>query len=138
VTVLKELGLLSEEPVVVDGAEVAPKRVVDAVLYPRTKLDERERDITLFRVEAMGSKGGDAVRLKVEMVDRYDDKLGFASMARTTAFTGAIVARFIAKGEIAVKGLLTPEQVIVGPILDRLLEELAEVGVRFEETMETL
>jgi len=34
------------------------------------------------------------------MVDRYDDVLGFTSMARTTAFTGAIVARMIARGDL--------------------------------------
>jgi len=135
-TVLKELGLLSEEPVEVDGVEVAPKRVVDAVLYPRVKLEEGERDITLFRVEAMGKKEGVRRRFKAEMVDRYDETLGFTSMARTTAFTAAIVARMIARGEITAKGLLTPEQVITGPLLDRLLAELAAVNVRFAQTIE--
>jgi len=136
VTVLKELGLLSEGPVEVDGVWVAPKNVVDAVLYPLVKLEEGERDITLFRVEARGKQDGIPRRHKMEMVDRYDDKLGFTSMARTTAFTGAIVARMIARGEIKVKGLLTPEQVITGPLLVRLLGELAAVNVRFEETAE--
>jgi lysine 6-dehydrogenase len=135
-TVLKELGLLSEGLVEVDGVRVAPKRVVDAVLYPRVRLEEGERDITLFRVEARGKKNGIPRRHKVEMVDRYDDTLGFTSMARTTAFTAAIVARMIARGEIRAKGLLTPELIITGPLLDRLLHELAAVNVRFEETTE--
>ncbi len=136
VTVLKELGLLSEEPVEVDGVEVAPKRLVDAVLYPHVKLEEGERDVTLFRVEAIGKKDGSPVRLKVEMVDRYDDRLGFTSMARTTAFTGAIVARLFARGDLKAKGLFTPEQLITGPLLQRLLEELAALNVHFEETQE--
>jgi lysine 6-dehydrogenase len=136
VTVLKELGLLSEEPVEVDGALVAPKHLVDAVLYPRVRLEEGERDITLFRVEAVGKKDGSPRRLKVEMIDRYDD-LGFTSMARTTAFTGAIVARMIARGQIKAKGLFTPERVIVGPLFDRLLSELAAAGVRFLDTTGT-
>ena len=136
VTVLKDLGLLSEEPVEVEGVWVAPKDVVDAVLYPRVRLEEGERDITLFRVEAIGQKEGVRRRYKVEMVDRYDDTLGFTSMARTTAFTGAIVARMIARGEIKAKGLVTPEQVITGPLLDGLLAELAAVNVRFEESTE--
>ncbi|MCJ7621131.1 MAG: hypothetical protein MUP64_13040, partial [Anaerolineae bacterium] len=136
VTVLRELGLLSEEPVEVDGVLVAPKRLVDAVLYPRVRLEEGERDITLFRVEAIGKKDGIPRRHKMEMADRYDETLGFTSMARTTAFTGAIVARMIARGELRAKGLLTPEQVITGPLLDRLLAELAAVNVGFEETTE--
>jgi lysine 6-dehydrogenase len=136
--VLKELGLLSEEPVEVDGVRVAPKSVVDAVLYPRVTLEEGERDITLFRVEARGKKDGVPRRHRVEMVDRYDEALGFTSMARTTAFTAAIVARMIARGELRAKGLLTPEQVITGPLIDRLLAELAAVNVRFQETTEAV
>ncbi len=93
VTVLKEMGLLSEEPIEVDGVRVAPKKLLDALLYPHVRLEEGERDITLFRVEAMGEKDGRPRRYKIEMVDRYDNVLGFTSMARTTAFTGAIVAR---------------------------------------------
>ena len=115
---------------------MAPKRLVDAVLYPRVWLEEGERDITLFRVEARGKKDGIPRRHKMEMVNRYDETLGFTSMARSTAFTGAIIARMIARGEIKVKGLLTPEQVIPGPLLDRLLAELAAVNVGFEETTE--
>jgi lysine 6-dehydrogenase len=136
VTVLKELGLLSQEPVDVDGVSVSPKSVVDAVLYPQVKLREGERDITLFRVEAVGTKEGAYRRLKMEMVDRYDETLGFTSMARTTAFTGAIVARMIARGDLKGRGLLTPEQVITGSLLERLLAELAAENVRFGETIE--
>jgi saccharopine dehydrogenase-like NADP-dependent oxidoreductase len=72
----------------------------------------------------------------VETVDRYDDRLRFTSMARTTAFTGAIVARMMARGDLKAQGLFTPEQVITGPLLKRLLEELAAENVRFEETTE--
>ena len=136
VAVLKELGLLSSEPVDVDGVQVAPKKLLDALLYPHVKLEEGERDITLFRVEALGQRNGRPRRYKIEMVDRYDDLLGFTSMARTTAFTGAIVARMVARGDLKASGLLTPEQVITGPLFDRLVQELAAVDVRFEMTTE--
>jgi lysine 6-dehydrogenase len=136
VTVLRELGLLSQNPVEVDGVQVAPKKLLDAVLYPHVKLEEGERDITLFRVEVMGEKEGRPRRYKIEMVDRYDEMLGFTSMARTTAFTGAIVARMIARGNLEAKGMLMPEQVIVGPLFDRLVDELAAVNVRFDITTE--
>jgi lysine 6-dehydrogenase len=136
VTVLKEMGLLSQEPVDVDGVPVVPKKMLDALLYPHVKLEEGERDITLFRVEAMGEQDGYPRRYKVEMVDRYDEVLGFTSMARTTAFTGAIVARMIARGDIKATGFLTPEQVIVGPLFDTLLGELAADNVQLAITTE--
>jgi len=136
VRVLKEMGLLSHEPVEVDGVQVAPKKLLDALLYPHVKLEEGERDITLLRVEAIGEKDGRPRRYKIEMVDRYDEARGFTSMARTTAFTGAIVARMVARGEVKGKGMLTPEKVITGPLFDRLVDDLAAVNVRFDMTTE--
>jgi lysine 6-dehydrogenase len=133
VTLLKEMGLLSQEPVEVDGVKVVPKRLLDTLLYPKVKLEEGERDITTFRVEASGYKGGRSCHWRAEMVDRYDEREKFTSMARTTAFTGAIVARMIGRGELTPpKDLLHPEQIIVGPAFDRLLEELSRVNIRFE------
>jgi lysine 6-dehydrogenase len=136
VSVLKELGLLSEQPIDVDGVSIAPKKVLDAVLYPHVKLEEGEQDITVFRVEVIGVKDGRGRRYKIDMVDRYDPVNGFTSMARTTAFTGAIVARMIARGDLKASGWVTPERVITGPLFDRLVQELAAVGVNFEMTTE--
>ena len=131
---LKELGMLGMEPVEVDGVPVVPKKLLDTLLYPRVRLNEGERDLTLFRVEVMGDKDGRPRRDTIEMVDRYDDTLGFTSMARCTAFTGAIVARMIARGDLKAAGLLTPEQVITGPLFDRLVAELAANNVLFTTT----
>ena len=136
VTVLKEMGLLGLEPIDVEGVQVVPKHVVDALLYPHVKLEEGERDITLFRVEVAGEQAKQPRRYKIEMIDRYDEDLGFTSMARTTAFTGAIVARLIARGDVKAGGFLTPEQVIVGPLVDTLLHELAAAGIRLDITTE--
>jgi lysine 6-dehydrogenase len=136
VTVLKEMGLLSHEPVEVDGVQVSPKKMLDAVLYPRVKLEEGERDITLFRVEAVGEKKGRPRRYKIEMVDHYDEELGFTSMARTTAFTGAIVARMVARGEVKAKGFLTPEKLITGSLFKTFLDELAAAKIELNITVE--
>jgi lysine 6-dehydrogenase len=133
---LRELGLLSEAPVDVDGVRVAPKHVVDALLYPQVKMTPDDRDLTVFRVDATGEKAGRSRRYRVEMVDRYDETLGFTSMARVTAFTGAIIARMAARGEIDATGVITPERVITGALLDRLVAELADAGVHFDLTEE--
>ncbi len=134
VTVLKELGLLSLEPVIVDGAPVIPKHVVDAVLYPKVKLEEGERDITCFRVTLVGEKDGRPCAYQAEMVDRYDEQTGFTSMARTTAMTGAIVARMAAAGLLQPGDapFVTPEKLIAGEIFDRLMAELEAAGMVIE------
>jgi lysine 6-dehydrogenase len=134
VTVLKEMGLLSTEPIEIQGVKIAPKTFLDTLLYPRVRMDEDERDITLFRVDVIGKQDGEPCHHRVEMVDRYDEQLGFTSMARTTATTGAIVARMIGRGEIQATGWQTPEKLITGALFDRLQDELAAINVRFTIT----
>jgi len=56
VTVLREMGLFREDAIDVDGVQVVPKKVLDALLYPHVKLEEGARDITVFRVETFGKK----------------------------------------------------------------------------------
>jgi len=133
-TFLRDLGMFSPKPIDVDGVQVAPKALLDALLYPHVKMEEGDRDITCLRVEAIGEVNGRPHRVQVEMVDRYDEDLGFTSMARTTAFTGAIVARMVARGDIKARGFVTPEKVIAGPLFDILVGELAAANVRFEMT----
>ena len=136
VTVLRELGLLSLEPVQVDGAPVVPKHLVDVVLYPQVKLEAGERDITCFRVELIGEKDGAPCTYKAEMVDRYNSETGFTSMARTTAMTGAIVARMIGSGLLKAgdKPFVTPEKLITGPLFDHLMAELKGAGMEIKLT----
>jgi saccharopine dehydrogenase-like NADP-dependent oxidoreductase len=102
-------------------------------------LEAGERDLTTFRVEAVGRQEGRRSIWQAEMVDRYDEQEQFTSMARTTAFTGAIVARMMGRGKLQPPvGLCHPEQVIVGPAFEWLLEELARVNIRFDITRREL
>lgn len=135
-TTLRELGLLSMKPIDVDGVQVAPKYVVDAALYPHVKLRAEERDLTVFRVEVCGEKAGFPRRYSIDMVDRYDETLGFTSMARVTAFTGAIVARMAARGAFTATGWVTPEKLLAGDLFRELVAELAKAGVTLTETVE--
>ena len=129
---LNELGLLGTDPIDVNGTAVVPKDLVDTLLRPHVSMEPEDRDITLFRVEVSGTKVGDPVCLQTEMIDRFDGATGFTSMARTTAFTGAIIARMIAHGEITLAGLQTPDQLITGSHYDRMIEELAAEDVVFQ------
>ncbi|MCP4357295.1 MAG: hypothetical protein GY796_04670 [Chloroflexi bacterium] len=140
ITVLRELGLLSLQPVQVDGVPVVPKHLVDAVLYPKAKLEEGERDITCFRVILLGERDGKPCTYKAEMVDRYDEETGFTSMARTTAMTGTIVARMIAKGLLKAgdRPFVSPEKVIDGRLFDHLMAELEMANMHIEMTVQTI
>lgn len=136
VSVLRELGLLGREPVAVDGAQVAPLRLLNAVLEPRVRLRRGERDLALFRVEARGAKAGRPCRYRLESVIRPDAARQLTAMARVTAFTAAITALLTGRGELREIGLLTPERAIHGPLFHRLFDELAAAGIHFELTTE--
>jgi saccharopine dehydrogenase-like NADP-dependent oxidoreductase len=128
VSVLRDLGLLSESPVVVDGSPVIPKHVLDAVLYPRVRLEPGERDLAILRVEAIGERTGQPARVRAEMVDRWTD--GFTAMARTTSFTASVVARMISRGEVVGRGAQRPESIVAGAAVDALLRALVGHGIR--------
>lgn len=132
VNTLKEMGLLGLDPIEVDGVQVAPKKLLDALLYPKVKLQEGEKDITVLRVDAIGQKKGFPRQFRIDMVDHYDDELNFTSMARTTAMTGAIVARMIAHGDLQAQGFLTPEQIITDQLFEKLVDELAAINIHFD------
>jgi lysine 6-dehydrogenase len=136
IATLRDLGLLSQDPVSVGDVAVAPKAVVDTVLYPHVKLEDDERDITIFSVEVSGMKKDRPRRYRIEMVDHYDETLDFTSMARVTAFTGAIAARMVARGQIKATGWTTPEKVIVGKLRKRMVKDLDKAGVTFTLTTE--
>ena len=116
-----------------DGNRVIPKHVVDAVLYPNVKMMPEDRDITAYRVTVIGQKDGRFATKTAEMIDRYDEQTGFTSMARTTAFTAAIVARMVARGDLPHPGgpFVTPEKIIFGTRYSTLVNELKQMNVGF-------
>jgi saccharopine dehydrogenase-like NADP-dependent oxidoreductase len=130
VSVLRDLGLLADAPVVVDGVSVVPKRVLDAVLYPRVRLEPGERDLALVRVRVLGMREGRPWHATAEMIDRFTD--GFTAMARTTCFPASIAARMIADGTVKARGVQRPEAIIAGAAADRLLRELLARGIRVD------
>lgn len=131
---LRDLGLLSQKPVEVDGLAVTPKEFLDRIIHPLVKLEAGEYDLTLFRVVVLGTREGKSCRCKIEMVDHFDKKNGFTSMSRTVGATGACIARLVLCGKVKDTGILRPEQVVTGEVLEELRQGLEGIGIRFSET----
>ncbi|MCP3905362.1 MAG: saccharopine dehydrogenase [Planctomycetes bacterium] len=129
--VFRATGLFSEEPVDVGGGQmVRPRDLLAAVLFPRWTFAEGEGDLTVFRATVRGVDGGRPVELGWDMLDRYDPATATTSMARTTAFPCAIVARMIADGTFREPGVHAPERLGASETLtNRVLEELERRGV---------
>lgn len=137
VNFLDECGLLSREPIEFKGQEVVPFEVFSKIIHPKVRLEEDEKDITVLRVVVEGVKEGCRKCYTFDMVDFYDDERGVTSMAKTTSYTAAIVARMLGRGDISEKGLVPLVRVIRGDLCHKLIRELAERGVNIKQTVTT-
>jgi len=137
VNFLDGCGLLGMEPIEFRGQKFVPFEAFSKVIHPKVQLEEGEKDITVLRVNVEGIKESCGTCNTFDMVDYYDEERGITSMAKTTAYTAAIVARMLGRDEISERGLVPPVRVIRGDLFRRLLGELADRGVKIKETVTT-
>ena len=104
---IRELGLLSLEPIDVAGGQVVPRDVFIACAEPRLR-KPGSRDLVALRVEAEGKKDGKRHRIVFDLIDYHDDRTGITAMARTTGFSLSIIGQLQATGQVKT-GVLTPD-----------------------------
>ncbi len=146
--VLRETGFFGKEPLTLGDQQVRPLDVTSKLLFPMWKLTPGEAEFTILRVVVEGelrgmeesspaasadvrhrrSAGG--VRHTYDLHDETDTGTGTSSMARTTGFPCAIVARMLATGELHHPGVRPPELIAPLPgVCGHVLAELARRGV---------
>jgi lysine 6-dehydrogenase len=120
---IRELGLLSLEPVDVKGKHVVPRDLAVAVMSPR--LTKKKPDLVALRVTVVGTKDGKPATRAWELIDFFDDAHGISAMMRTTGYSLAITGLMQARGVIPA-GVHTPDECIPGA---EYIAELAKRGV---------
>lgn len=133
VQTLKECGLLDLDPVEVNGTRVVPREVLLALIVPKLRAKEGDRDVCVMYNTVHGVKNGKPTTIEYWMWDEPRD--GLSSMARVTGFPVALAARLLANGTIRQGGILPPEDCIAGEIYAWCLAELEQRGVRIAETV---
>ncbi len=121
---LKDLGMLDQEPVTVGEQRVAPRAVFHALAREKLAFPG-DRDLVLLRVACEGDEG----TCVLEVLDRHDEATGFTAMERTTAYPAAIVCWMMARGEIA-PGASSLETAVDA---DRFVVELGRRGITLTE-----
>lgn len=120
---LRETGFFDETPLELgSGARVAPRQVTELLLSRAWKLADDSDEFTYLKVIVTGRKLARTIRTTFELLDRTHGVTGTTSMARTTAFPCAVIARMLGRGEYRDPGV-------------RPLEMLAsnrEAAARFE------
>jgi lysine 6-dehydrogenase len=128
VSLLNDCGLLSADPVEVDGVSVAPLSVVIKQVEPLFELSP-DGDILVMRVVVIGAADGEEHSHTFELIDYQDPEEGDTAMARTTGYPATIAARMISSGQLNEPGVWFPEEVFLAEEGDYLLGELEARGV---------
>jgi saccharopine dehydrogenase-like NADP-dependent oxidoreductase len=108
--VLRESGFFSRAPVTVGAQRIRPLDLTVRLLEEQWALDP-PGDLTVMQVVLRGTRAGQRCQYTYDLVDRYDHATHTTSMARTTGYTCAIVARLIASGLYGQTGICPPEYV---------------------------
>ncbi len=136
---LRTVGMLDKEPVLVDGKEVIPLHLTAELLFPQLKLEDDEEDLTIMRIVGEGLKDGNAQRVTFDLLDRRDPETGITSMARTTGYTATSAAELFLQGKINRQGLILPEQLgQEDGFIELLLNELESRGVVYKKNIEVV
>lgn len=126
---IRELGLLSDQPIEVRGQQVVPRDLFIAAVQPKLYKPEGH-DLVALRVLVSGTRGGTPVTLTFELLDYYDTANGISAMMRTTGYSLALTGLMQARGVIRETGVHTPDEVV--PFRE-YVDGLAAQGVKITE-----
>ncbi|MCP2605255.1 saccharopine dehydrogenase NADP-binding domain-containing protein [Candidatus Aminicenantes bacterium AH-873-B07] len=128
IKILKACGLFSRKPIYINNQQIIPREVLKVLLESKLKLG-KEGDVTLMRVVVSGKKAGKPVTHIFEMIDYYDKKKGYTSMAKTTCYPASIIAQMIVSGKISQRGILFPENIFHSELYNPFMNALKSKGV---------
>lgn len=133
IELLKELGFFSEDPVMVQGAEVSPKSV-SARVFDRSLTMPDVGDLLAMTIEVSGKKDGRRKGYKYTVLEHFDHEAGVSAMARTTAYTTSITAQILVEGKVQEKGVVPMEKLGADHgFAKKMLEELGKRNVEINE-----
>ncbi len=133
--VLRAMGLFSTQAIATPSGSVRPLDVTSALMFPMWQYQPGEEDLTVMRVIARGAARGQNVEHRWDLLDFFDRASGCTSMARTTAFPCAIMAREVLRGRFVAPGgggVVPPERLGEDErVFTVLLREMEARGVRY-------
>lgn len=120
---LAEIGMASTDPIEVRGARVRPRDVLVEILKRAPQIERKGslgfKDIV---TEVRGSRAGRPVDGRVETTAWPHKEWGVSGGTLLVASPPAIVARWLARGQVRQTGVLPPEQAVDAKVFFRDLE----------------
>jgi saccharopine dehydrogenase-like NADP-dependent oxidoreductase len=107
--VLRDSGFFSKDEIDVKGIKIKPLDLTSKLLFPLWELKEDEHEFTVMRIKIKGSEKSIRKKYVYHLFDKYDEKTGTSSMARTTGYTATAAANLILDGNFKRTGICPPE-----------------------------
>ena len=127
---IRELGLLSTEPVSVGAAHVRPRDLFIALVDPRLRRPD-VRDLVALKVVVSGRRDGAATTVTFQLLDYYDVDHGLSAMMRTTGFSLSVTGQMQVAGQVTRPGVTTAwEGVPFAPYVDALRHRGIDIQTR--------
>jgi saccharopine dehydrogenase-like NADP-dependent oxidoreductase len=126
------LGLLGSDAL--PAGPRAPVDILTARMLELMSYAPGERDMLVLQHEFIAAYPGRGEKITSTMVD-FGIPGGDSSMSRTVGLPATIGVRLILEGKIRLTGVQIP---VVPEIYQPVLEELEQLGIRFEERCETV
>jgi lysine 6-dehydrogenase len=126
---LERLGLLDNQPLEIDGAEVVPLRVVEKILARQTRAAAQEQDVVVVQVTGEGTRDGATASFQARMIAHGDASLPMSAMAQSTGLATAAATMALAVGELGGGGWLIPHRHKV--LLDRIVDAARNLAVEW-------
>jgi lysine 6-dehydrogenase len=130
IKLLADTGFFSSEPIDVDGVRTVPRAVTLSLLEAAWRPDSGSDEFTVMQISVTGANGQKRVW---HLLDRTDTVREESSMARTTGFPAAILARKMVRGEVGLMPGIHPPEALAKDdgFVDDLLKSLARRGVTY-------
>jgi lysine 6-dehydrogenase len=130
ISTLKQLGLLDDKPISIDGHSVVPKRLLMALAH--TALAHPEvRDLVVLRVIVRGERVGQPTEIIYDLLEYEDPHTGFSATQRLSGFSAAIALEMLVTGTVRVHGVAPIERAF-SPMA--FLDAVQRRGLRIQET----
>lgn len=127
---IRALGLFETDPIEVNGCRVSPREFFISTVSPKLR-NPLGHDMVVLRVEVTGTRGGNPVTVRYDLVDYQDRENLITAMMRTTGYSLSVTALMQAKGEVLDSGAETSDMMIPA---DAYIAALAERGIRIERS----
>lgn len=124
---LEWLGLFSDKPV--PDNKNNPLDYLNVLTLSKMTLEEHERDMVVMHHEFIAEYPSKKEYRTSTLVD-YGIPNGDTSIARTVALPAAIAVKMIIQGKITLTGVHLP---VIPDIYNPILDELEEIGIKFDE-----